>query len=226
MAPRDEQDYEQRRLQIIEGALKVFSRKGFEKATNKDIAEAAGIGSPGLIYHYFKDKADLLQQTLEQFSPAMRLFAHPTEFEAVMALPPREALTTLARRFLAMLENRTAVAALKLMLGEATRRPFVAEMIGRLGPGRGLPLITRYLEQQMEAGTMRRMNPEAAARCFIGPLLAYIMTSEILPQPDIQRLGTETMIQTTVEVFLRGMQTNGVDNGVHAAAAHTRDEGV
>ena len=58
MPPRDEQDFESRRQQIIDGALQVFASKGFEKATNKDIAVASGIGSPGLIYHYFKDKCD------------------------------------------------------------------------------------------------------------------------------------------------------------------------
>nr|MDQ2998168.1 TetR/AcrR family transcriptional regulator [Chloroflexota bacterium] len=39
-----------RRQQIIAAALKVFSIKGFHKATNKDIAQAAGGISPGLIY--------------------------------------------------------------------------------------------------------------------------------------------------------------------------------
>ena len=49
MPPRDEQDYEERRQQIIDGALSVFGSKGFEKATNKDIANAAKIGSPAFI---------------------------------------------------------------------------------------------------------------------------------------------------------------------------------
>jgi len=49
-APRDEQDFESRRQQI-DGALQVFASKGFEKATNKDIAAASGL-PPGLIYHY------------------------------------------------------------------------------------------------------------------------------------------------------------------------------
>ena len=47
MPPRDDTDYESKRQQIIEGALHVFASKGFENATNKDIARAAGIGSPG-----------------------------------------------------------------------------------------------------------------------------------------------------------------------------------
>lgn len=48
MVARDE-EYERRRQQIIDGALVVFSQKGFDKATNQEIAEAAGIASPGLI---------------------------------------------------------------------------------------------------------------------------------------------------------------------------------
>ena len=64
MPPRDESDYEQRRQQIIDGALQVFASKGFERATNKEIARAAKVRSPGLIYHYFKDKGDLFQQVV------------------------------------------------------------------------------------------------------------------------------------------------------------------
>ena len=38
MPTRNDQEYEKRRQQIIDGALDVFSGKGFEKATNRDIA--------------------------------------------------------------------------------------------------------------------------------------------------------------------------------------------
>src|SRR5258706_3561487 len=96
MPPRDEQDYELRRQQIIDGALDIFAEKGFEKATNKDIAEAAGIGSPGLIYHYFKDKADLLRHVLEQRAPVFRLLA---QIDELMDMPPRQALPRFADAF-------------------------------------------------------------------------------------------------------------------------------
>ncbi|NIW45213.1 MAG: TetR family transcriptional regulator, partial [Gammaproteobacteria bacterium] len=49
-----QQIFETRREEIIDAALRVFSEKGFNAATNKDIAKAAGIRSPGLIYHYFE----------------------------------------------------------------------------------------------------------------------------------------------------------------------------
>ncbi len=203
MAPRDEHEYEQRRQQIINGALKVFARKGFEKATNKDIAEAAEIGSPGLIYHYFKDKEDLFQRVVEQHMPLIWLISQPETF---MDWPPREALSLVARTFLKVADNRLGLAALKLVLSEAVRRPEVANMINQVGPGRGIPVLKHYLQKQMDAGTLRQMNADAAVRCFIGPILAYLMTREIFRQPDALAISPDTMVETTVEIFLRGMQ--------------------
>jgi AcrR family transcriptional regulator len=209
MATRDSQDFEGRRQQIIDGALQVFASKGFEKATNKDIAAASSIGSPGLIYHYFKDKSDLFRQVLEQRVPMLQLL---TKREEMMSLPPQEALTLFASTFLKVVDNPNAIALMKLMLGEAVRQPVVAEMINTIGPLRNFALLTRYLEKQMDAGVLRRMDTGAAARCFIGPLLAFLITRELFPQPDAPMLEPETMVKTVVEVFLGGMQISTPDS--------------
>jgi AcrR family transcriptional regulator len=57
-----------RRGRILEAALRLFADKGFDAATNKDIAAAAGI-TPGFIYHYFKSKRQVLLEALEKHSP-------------------------------------------------------------------------------------------------------------------------------------------------------------
>ncbi|HYP42304.1 MAG TPA: TetR/AcrR family transcriptional regulator [Chloroflexia bacterium] len=199
---RDEQDYESRRRQIIDGALHVFAGKGFEKATNKDIASAAGIGSPGLIYHYFKDKKDLFKQVVETYAPALQLIARGEE---MMDMPPREALTLFATTFVSMLDNRAAMAMFKMMLGEAVRRPAVGEIFNTIGPGRGFPFLVRYFSHQMDKGTLRRMDPGAAVRCFIGPLIVYILSREVFVQTDAQTLSPEKMVETAVDIFLHGL---------------------
>jgi AcrR family transcriptional regulator len=203
MPPRDDTDYENKRQQIIDGALHVFAEQGYEQATNKAIAQAAGIGSPGLIYHYFKDKADLFQQTLEQRAPVLQLMSHAGD---LMDRPPREVLTRFARAFTATADDRTAVAVLKIMLAEAMQHPEVAGVFNQIGPGRGFAVLVRYLAQQMEQGTLRRMDVGAAVRCFAGPLIAYILTREFFPQPDARTLTGDTMVVTLVEIFLQGMQ--------------------
>jgi AcrR family transcriptional regulator len=203
MPPRDEQDYETRRQQIIDGALQVFSTKGFERATNKDIAQAAKIGSPGLIYHYFKDKTDLFRQVLEQRAPALHLVANADE---LMDRPPREVLTLFADSFVSAFGHRSAVAMFKLLLGEAFKHPAMADLFNQIGPGRGFAFLYRYMEHQMDKGNLRRMDSGAAVRCFIGPMFAYAIMREVFVQPDSRTLAPRTMIDAHLDIFLRGME--------------------
>ncbi len=55
---RKEREKERRRQQIIIAAKRVFSGKGFNKATMEDIAKEAEL-SPGTLYLYFKNKEEL-----------------------------------------------------------------------------------------------------------------------------------------------------------------------
>ncbi|MCG6912252.1 MAG: TetR/AcrR family transcriptional regulator [Deltaproteobacteria bacterium] len=55
---RKERERERRRQQIIVAAKRVFSDKGFSKATMEDIANEAEL-SPGTLYLYFKNKDEL-----------------------------------------------------------------------------------------------------------------------------------------------------------------------
>src|SRR5689334_11362848 len=53
-----------RRAQILETALGLFARQGFDGTSTKQIAQSAGIAE-GLIFHYFPTKAQLLTAVLE-----------------------------------------------------------------------------------------------------------------------------------------------------------------
>jgi AcrR family transcriptional regulator len=55
---RKERERERRQQQIIVAAKRVFSEKGFNKATMEDIANEAEL-SPGTLYLYFKNKEEL-----------------------------------------------------------------------------------------------------------------------------------------------------------------------
>lgn len=202
MPARDDDDFESKRQQIIDGALEVFARKGFAQATNKDIAQAAGIGSPGLIYHYFKDKADLFEQMLAQRAPIFQVLSRGDD---LMDRPPQEVLPLFGHAFIATLGTSPALAVFKVMIGEVVKRPEVAEVFNRAGPGRGLTFLRHYLARQIERGTLRPLDPDAAARCFVGPLLAYILTRELFPDPGAPPIPAETMAATAVEIFLHGM---------------------
>lgn len=223
MRLRDEQSFEDRRQQIIDGALQVFASKGFEKATNKDIATASGIGSPGLIYHYFKDKGDLLREVVEQRMPLLQLLIH-SEAE-IMSKPPQDALTLFGKAFLKVMETPKSAAMMKLLVSEAFRQPVVAQMFNIIGPSRSISFLTRYLAKQMSEGVLKTTNPSVAARCFVGSLIAYMITREVFLQPDVQQISSDIMVETAVSIFLRGMENNSVhltQNEIHTTIYNNR----
>ena len=203
MPPRDEQDYEQRRQQIIDGALEAFSAKGFDGASNKDIAEAAKLGSPGLIYHYFKDKVDLLHQVILERMPVVQLMDNAQQ---LMELPPDEALPQLAGRALEVYSKWPVMAIMKVALSESLRNRRVAQMVDQTIPGRGLGMLATYMQRQMDAGRLRRMDPHIAARAFVGPMIAYAVTRFVFEQPEAQAIPPQEMAKHMVEIFLRGMR--------------------
>jgi TetR/AcrR family transcriptional regulator, cholesterol catabolism regulator len=56
---KDKNLVSEKRRQIIDGAVKVFKKKGYHKATVREIAKEAKIGL-GSIYDYFNSKDDIL----------------------------------------------------------------------------------------------------------------------------------------------------------------------
>jgi TetR/AcrR family transcriptional repressor of mexJK operon len=202
MAGRDE-EYERRRQQIIDGALAVFSEKGFDKATNQEIAEAAGIASPGLIYHYFDSKADLLRQAMSTRAP---LLHSAIRSDALLELAPREALTLVGTAFLEALNNPDNLRLFRVIIGEALRDPSAAaewHHASSLPAKRGL---IHYLEAKMRSGELRTANPVAAANCFLGSFLLYVLSSQVFGPTDAPRLEPNAMLAATVEIFLRGVE--------------------
>lgn len=63
---KDRQLIDEKRRQIIEGAIKVFKEKGYHKATVREIAEEARIGL-GSIYDYVQSKDDILYLFFENY---------------------------------------------------------------------------------------------------------------------------------------------------------------
>lgn len=203
MAKRKQQLYDERRQQILNGALEVFSTKGFTAATNKDVADAAGISSPGLIYHYFDSKEDLLRAVIEHFAPPMQLVSHADEF---MALPLEEALTQFADTYLRLMDNARIGACMRVIIGEAVHSQQFAEVFREIGPARIWQLLVDYLQRKMDEGTLAPANPSIAARCFAGPLVSYVLMRTILRWPEDSGVDTGSLISTSVSIFLRGLE--------------------
>jgi AcrR family transcriptional regulator len=67
---KDEQLIEMRRQQIIEGAVQLFTKKGFHKTTTREIAKKCRM-SIGTMYEYVQSKEDILYLVCEDIHEKM-----------------------------------------------------------------------------------------------------------------------------------------------------------
>jgi AcrR family transcriptional regulator len=203
MAEQTEQEISDRRQQILEAALKVFSKKGFHKATNKDIAQAAGGISPGLIYWYFKDKEDLFLSIIRERAAIFQLADHP---EQLMDLPPREGLALIGRTYLSIFRVPGNVAIVRILVAEAIRFPQIAELFYKQAASRFLGLLSQYLQRQVNLGRLRPHDTAIAARSFLGMFVVNVVSREIMRDPLMLATSDNQLVATVLEIFLGGLE--------------------
>ncbi len=68
---KSEKLIDRRRKQIIDGAIKVFTAKGFHSATVREIADAAGL-TMGSLYNYIASKEDIIHIVYDYITRVLR----------------------------------------------------------------------------------------------------------------------------------------------------------
>lgn len=192
-----------RRAQILEAAFEEFSAKGFKGATIKSIAQVAELQSPALIYWYFPDKEALFREVLESRIPVLRTVRDPA---GLLDLPPEKVLPTIARGYLSTFDDPAAQRMVRLMVGEAMRRPEIAEIFGNTVIKRVLGFLKSYMARQIELGRLRPHDVRASARAFMGMLLPQAGGKVFFPAIREDGLTDEEHIQAAVGIFLRGLE--------------------
>jgi AcrR family transcriptional regulator len=192
---------EERRGQILDAALTVFTQKGFHAANVSDVAALAGV-SQGTIYWYFDSKEELFKAaTLSVFVDFGReAQAHLDGCES--ATEKLQVLGQAMEGFVTGLEGL-----LVMFLGYWVSVP------GREEAGRFWvdilveynTLLAEIVEQGIRDGEFRPVDAEALAWALMGAydgLAAYTM---LVPDMDVGRVS-----QVLVETLLHGL-TRGVE---------------
>ncbi len=96
---------EARREQILQGAAKVFSKKGFHASTVDEIAKELGL-TKASIYYYVQDKSDLLYQLYKR---AMELLLESQAEIMARADSPDQKLRAMIEEYVRIVGGATAM---------------------------------------------------------------------------------------------------------------------
>lgn len=157
-----------RRSDIKESALSLFIEKGIRGTTTKEIAGRAGI-SEGAIYRHFEGKEEL---ALELFLDGLNLFIDYLNQACQGNDPPPDRLRRTIRAF-AKFATEQPKAYSYVVLGHYTEFRRVSNE--RLKPK---DIVVALLQDGMEKGYFRQMDPTLAAAMIIGMVIRVLFFLE------------------------------------------------
>lgn len=194
-----EQMIEARRTQILRGAAEVFAKKGFHKATTKEIAQAAGVAE-GTIYNYFENKRELFLGIIQMFTAASLQ-------QILLDNPSKDPKAFLKAVFLdryQTLQQQGHIMA-PLLAETFTDPSFREEIYSRVV----VPLtnlVEQYLQHHIEAGQFRQgVDPVIATRAFIGAMGVNFALKLSGMEPRYAHLSAEAIIEQLISLFLDGL---------------------
>jgi AcrR family transcriptional regulator len=200
--------HEERKNQIVTAALEVFAAKGYDGTTNHLIAEAAGLNSAALIYHYFPSKTDLFKDCLERSTALEDL---KRDLTSGQDKSPEVYLHKVAASYLRTLTGKPVNHLFLMVLAAAQSHPeLMPILMSKLSEVIFFPLLSYFARMSTE-GRLRSISPVIAAQELLGPLMLRAIADSLLEGslpfvfPD-----DEEFIDSHIRVFMDGLRINSV----------------
>ena len=191
---------ETRKNQILEAAVKVFTRMGFHDARMDDIVQESGL-SKGALYWYFKGKDDVIMAILKNIFEG--------ELKGLKALQVKEApAPDLLREFMQLtigeLKNMTRLLPLAYeFYALAFRNKTVREAIRQYLQAY-IDLITSLIQRGIDEGTFHTVNAEEMA-ISIGAMIEGTLVLWVF---DPDRVDLERQLSHSLGIFIENLEEN------------------
>ena len=201
-----EKEKKKTKQRIIEEALDLFSKKGFESTSVEEIAVKVGIKAPSL-YKHFKSKQDIFDSI---FSEMERRFELDTEGMYMSDLhsdielfltSTEEVMIKKMKEFLIYAIHDEYVSKFRKLL---TIEQFCEKQFAELYSARYLDYMFFYhksiFSRLIEEKFFVPEDPQIMAVQFVGPIITMIMAADRKPEKDFEAIE---VIESHILQFLR-----------------------
>jgi AcrR family transcriptional regulator len=205
---------EDRRQQILDVAVQLFSQKGFRGTTTKEIALAAGVNE-AIIFRHFATKSDLYTAIMDRKALSAEVQAMRNALnEAIEAGDDRQVFESLAFHMLEFHERDDT--AMRLLLYSALEGHELADMIFRNHISKTHRQLAEYVKKRIAEGAFRRVDPMVAVRGFMGMIINQVMHKKFFERDGSQtpNLTNRQAAEKFTDLFLASM-TNHDYNHQH-----------
>lgn len=179
--------------QILQGAMQEFLTHGYAGTSMDKVAKTGGV-SKATVYSYFQDKEGLFAALIQRLAA-----------EKLVEFPPLETEPAIALRFIAtsLLDQASRepqfLIFVRLVIAESGRFPQLAQTFVKNLAKPGIDRLTQYLASRPE---LKLPDPEATARIFIGSLVYYQLTQDMMHGKEILPMERDRLIEGLMHLIL------------------------
>ena len=195
-----------RPAEILDAALKVFAQKGFAAARMDDIAKEAGV-TKGTIYLYFENKEAVFKSLVREAvgTTLASVTADVRAYQGSASLLLRMILTRITQ----LLVDSNKFVLPKIVIGESSNFPWLAEFYRFEIIEKGLQLLMSLIERGIAQGEFRRLPTQHVARLCVAPVLLSAVWRATFAHLDAEPYDYKGLIDTHLDVLFRGLAAEG-----------------
>jgi len=199
---RKERITKQRKEQILNAALGVFSRKGFGEATIPEIAREAGVAT-GTIYNYYPSKRELLVAIVTDFiitEPLMNLFKHARESDF-----PTFIAAVINNRLDFLQEHETR--RLLFLMSEIQRDPELKQLYVEQVIKPIMDMMEQFYEARVASGYFRPLNAAVVTRALGGMIMGLVILSGLEGENSpLKQIPRQKLVTELTDLIVKGLQ--------------------
>ena len=197
---------EERRLQILKVAMRLFSQHGFRGTTTKEIAQASGV-SEAMVFRHFATKEELYSaiidhkaclhddmDPLQKVSDAIRRKDDRAVFEG-MALD-------------ALNQHDSDPEFQRLLLHSALEQHELAHMFWEKFVRRVYRSLRTYIRQRQRDGALKNIDPLVMIRAFVGMIIHHSLNNNLWDrQRQLLKISNQSAARAFTAILLHGVAT-------------------
>ncbi|KXJ53179.1 MAG: hypothetical protein AXW17_00960 [Colwellia sp. Phe_37] len=194
---------ESKRKQILVAATLLFTEQGYSSTSMDLIAKNAGV-SKQTVYSHFGSKDELFAASIKQKCDSYQM----TEISLDTASEPAEILFVLAKRFLAMLTSKEALAIHKICAYESKSYPQISELFYQEGPERIVNDVAKLMAEFDSKQQLIIPEAKFAALQFLNMVKGECwMRLEFNTKKQISESEINRYLDSSIAMFIKGYST-------------------
>lgn len=175
-------DPEERRQEILDAAMKLFSEKGYEKTSISDIAQSIGVAQ-GLCYRYFPSKEALFEAAVNHYADMqveqlLPILCDPnkTPSEKIIYAPAFSQIEYKGNDYYRFFHS------------DGSRR--FHDRLSLLMCEKLAPVLEKQLQNAVDKGEIGACDTRVAASFFVYGQLGVLLAQDLSPQERASRISS------------------------------------